>query len=155
LETAGASTPTPPEAELATSTSTPEASALKYDAPELLEPADGSRIPWKGTLLLTWSSAGTLTGDEYYHLHFERPPRTESEQWYGDYVFTKDTEFLLQGAFLAPFHLSADQGEAAVEWWVRVVRKTGEDAGGKPEGSDVGLHSERRTLILEPKPKDL
>jgi hypothetical protein len=95
---------------------------------------------------------GKLAEDEYYHLHMERRPATEGEDWYGDYVYTKDASYLAEGAFLAPFHPPADRGEATVYWWVRVVRKTGEDTNGKPTGVDIGAHSEERTLRLEPKP---
>jgi hypothetical protein len=135
-------------------TSTPAAEDLKYAAPVLLEPPDGTRISWKSSHLLEWDSVGELAEDEYYHLHLERPPQTDTAQWYGDYVFTKDTEYLIGGSFLAPFHPPEVQGDATVYWWVRVVRKTGEDESGKPTGVDVGEHSERRTLILEPKPED-
>ena len=43
----------------------------------------------------------------------------------------------LRSAFLAPFHLPSEQGQAEVYWWVRVVRKTGEDENGKPVGVDI------------------
>ena len=97
---------------------------------------------------------GELGEDEFYHVHLERPPKTEAEQWYGDYVYTKDTELLVEGAFLAPFHLPAEQGHGVVYWWVRVVRRTGEDASGKPIGIDIGAPSEKRTFVTEPKPSD-
>ena len=103
-------------------------------------------------MILEWSSVGDLAEDEYYHLHMERRPATEGEDWYGDYVYTKDISYLAEGDFLAPFHPPADRGEATVYWWVRVVRKTGEDKDGKPTGVDIGAHSEERTLRLEPKP---
>lgn len=103
-------------------------------------------------MTLEWTSVGKLGADEYYHLHMERRPTTEGEDWYGDYVYTKETSYLAEGDFLAPFHPPADRGEATVYWWVRVVRKTGEDADGKPIGIDIGANSEERTLILEPKP---
>jgi hypothetical protein len=89
---------------------TPDPSAFKYPPPALLDPPENQPVDWRGSVLLKWSSAGELAEDEYYHVHVERPPKTESEQWYGDYVYTKDVEQLLRGAFLAPFHLPAEQG---------------------------------------------
>jgi len=126
---------------------------IKYPGPALLEPPNDRPVSWKSTVLLKWSSVGKLASDEYYHLHLERRPEAEGQDWYGDYVYTKDTQFLAEGAFLAPFHPPYEYGEVAVYWWVRVVRKTGEDENGKPLGVDIGELSEERTLILEPKPE--
>jgi hypothetical protein len=135
-----------------TPTGTPDADSLKYPPPALVDPPDGRSVGWRGTITLVWQSVGELTADEYYHVHLDRPPQTEGEQWYGDYVFSKDTTLLLEQSFLAPFHLGAEYGSAVVYWWVRVVRKTGEDANGKPLGIDIGLPSERRFFIVEPRP---
>ncbi len=147
-ETEVAPTPAP-----TTPTATPEAPVVKYPAPVLLDPPNNRPVSWKSTVLLKWSSVGELAEDEYYHVHLERPPKTTSEEWYGDYVYVKETEYLVAGAFLDPFHLPEEYGHAVVYWWVRVVRKTGEDPGGKPLGIDIGEHSEKRTLILDPKPE--
>ena len=149
--------PKPTQTKAATSkpptpTNTPDASDLIYPPPALLDPPNGRPVSWQSTVILEWSSVGDLAEDEYYHLHMERRPATEGEDWYGDYVYTKDTSYLAEGDFLAPFHPPVDRGEATVYWWVRVVRKTGEDKDGKPTGVDIGAHSEERTLRLEPKP---
>jgi hypothetical protein len=133
---------------------TPAPGALKYPPPVLLDPPTNRPVSWNSRVLLKWAPVGELAEDEYYHLHLERPPKTDVQQWYGDYVYRKDTEYLLEGAFLAPFHLPAEQGDAVVNWWVRVVRKIGEDDSGKPLGVDVSGHSEKRTLIIEPKPEN-
>jgi hypothetical protein len=133
-------------------TATTSASTYKYPPPALLDPPNARPVSWESTVILTWSSVGKLAADEYYHLHLERRPATAGEEWYGDYVYTKDTSYLAGGAFLAPFHQTADRGPATVYWWVRVVRKTGVDDNGKPLGVDIGASSEERTLILEPKP---
>jgi hypothetical protein len=135
-------------------TNTPDSAALKYPPPALLDPPNNQPISWKSTVLLKWSTVGDLAEDEYYHVHLERPPKSEAVEWWGDYVYTKEPEFLAGMDFLAPFHYSADYGHAVVYWWVRVVRKTGEGPDGKPVGQDIGAHSEKRTLILEPKPED-
>lgn len=142
-------TPPPPAP-----TSTPDSAALQYPPPALLDPPNNQPVSWKSTVLLKWSSVGDLGKDEYYHVHLERPPKSEGVAWWGDYAYTKETEFLAEAVFLAPFHYSADYGHAVVYWWVRVVRKTGEGEDGKPVGGDIGAHSEKRTLILEPKPED-
>ena len=149
--------PKPTQTKAATSeppapTDTPDASDLVYPPPALLDPPNERPVGWESTVTLKWSSVGDLAEDEYYHLHMERRPATEGEDWYGDYVYTKDTSYLAEGAFLAPFHPPGDYGESTVYWWVRVVRKTGEDENGKPTGVDIGAHSEERTLRLDPKP---
>jgi len=142
---AATSEPPPP-------TDTPDAGEFKYPAPALLEPPNDRPVSWQSTVIFEWSSVGALGKDEYYHVHLERRPTTESEQWYGDYVYTKETSFLADTSFLSPFHPPADRGPATVYWWVRVVRKTGEDESGKPVGVDIGQNSVERTLVLEPKP---
>lgn len=109
-------------------------------------------MAWSGAALFKWSQVGPLRVDEYYHLHLERRPRTAGQPWYGDYVFTKETQFLAEASFLAPFHPSMEHGQATLYWWVRVVHKTGEDENGKPLGVDISPYSEERTLILDPKP---
>jgi hypothetical protein len=126
---------------------------LKYPAPALLEPPRDRPVSWKSTVLLKWSSVGNLASDEYYHLHLERRPDAEGQDWYGDYVYTKDTQFLAEVAFLAPFHPPHEYGQGTVYWWVRVVRKTGEDRNGKPLGVNIGEFSGEWTLILDPKPE--
>jgi hypothetical protein len=129
-------------------TNTPGTAALRCPPPVLLEPPANRPVSWGSTILLIWAS-----DDEYYHVHMERRPRTAEEPWYGDYIYTKDTQFLAEGAFLAPFHPAQEHGHGIVYWWVRVVRKTGEDKNGKPIGIDISPSSEERTLILEPKPE--
>ncbi len=146
--TEAAPTPAPP-----TPTDTPDAADLVYPPPALLDPPDGRPVAWKSTVLLKWSSVGELAEDEYYHLHLERRPLREGQEWYGDYVYTKEPQYWAEADFLAPFHAPAEVGEATVYWWVRVVRKTGEDENGKPVGVDIGAHSEERTLVLDPKPE--
>jgi hypothetical protein len=134
-------------------TNTTSTSELKYPAPVLVDPPNNRPVSWNGELTLIWEPVGELAEDEYYHVHLERPPKTEAVDWWGDYVYTKDTELVLQSPFLAPFHYAAEHGHAVVYWWVRVVRKTGEDEAGKPLGVDLSAPSEKRTLILDPKPE--
>ena len=156
VSTEGSDTSTPMPTPTATPapTRTRAATELKYPPPGLLEPPEDRPVSWKSTVVLEWSSVGQLASDEYYHLHLERRPGTAQEPWYGDYVFTKDTRYVVGGTFLDPFHPSAEHGAGEVYWWVRVVRKTGEGSDGKPLGIDLSPPSEERTLILEPKPRD-
>ena len=135
-------------------TVTPDPSNLKYPAPVLLDPPSGIPVEWKGTIRLVWDGVGELAEDEYYHVHLERPPPSDVVPWWGDYVYTKDTFLFVDQSFLAPFHLAAEHGRANVYWWVRVVRKTGEDDNGKPVGVDVGLPSERWFFVVEPSAGD-
>jgi hypothetical protein len=136
-----------------TPTDTPATEEFIYPPPALLDPPDERPVSWKNTVLLQWASVGELAEDEYYHLHLERRPEAEGQEWYGDYVYTKENEFLAQADFLAPFHPPAEYGKGMVFWWVRVVRKTGEDNQGKPVGMDISAHSEERSLILDAKPE--
>jgi hypothetical protein len=146
-----AMTPTPVTTKTPTNTPAPE--EIKYRAPELLDPPPEGRVGWKSRLLLKWSSVAELAQDEFYKVEFDRPPVTEAMLPYGDYVFVKDSEYLWEGSALAPFHPPEVQGEAVVYWWVRVVRKTGEDENGKPVGVDISPPSDKWTLVLEPKPE--
>jgi hypothetical protein len=157
-ETAGSAQQTPvataspvPQAGIVATGPSPTGARL-YEAPTLLEPAEDQTVAWSGAALFKWSQVGSLRADEYYHLHLERRPRTAGQPWYGDYVFTKETQFLAEASFLAPFHPSVEHGQATLYWWVRVVHKTGEDENGKPLGIDISPYSEERTLILDPKP---
>jgi hypothetical protein len=134
-------------------TRTPEMAETIYPPPVLLEPPNNRPVRWRESVPLIWSSVGELAEDEYYHLHLERRPQTEGQEWYGDYVYTKETEFLVEPSFLAPFHPPNAQGHGFVYWWVRVVRKTGEDENGKPIGIDLSPSSEERVFIVEPKPE--
>ena len=81
-------TPAPP-----TPTNTPDAADLIYPPPALLDPPDGRPVSWKSSVVLNWSAVGELAEDEYYHLHLERRPATEGQEWYGDYVYTKEPEY--------------------------------------------------------------
>lgn len=133
-------------------TEIPLTGVMLYPPPSLLEPPQNQPVAWGSTMLLQWSSVGELAEDQYYHVHLERRPKTAGQEWYGDYVFTKETQLRAEVPFLAPFHPSIEHGQATVYWWVWVVQKTGEDENGKPIGVDISPYSEERTLILDPKP---
>mgnify|MGYP001819546887 CR=1 FL=1 len=133
-------------------TATSDPAGLKYRAPVLKDPPSGRPVGWRDTITLVWEEVGRLAEGEFYHVHMERPPVVEGLEWYGDYVYTKDTTLLVAQSFLAPFHLAAEHGQAKVDWWVRVVRKTGEDENGKPVGVDISPHSAKWHFIVEPRP---
>jgi|GEM_PF-1679122 len=136
-----------------TATNTPAPEEIKYSAPVPLDPPPEGRVSWRSRVLLNWTPVGELAEDEYYRLEFDRPPTTEGMEPYGDYVFVKDNQYLWEKAALAPFHPPEVQGDAMVYWWVRAVRKTGEDENGKPLGIDISPPSDKWALILEPKPE--
>jgi hypothetical protein len=129
-----------------------EAPETKYPPPALQSPPDEVPISWGYSVLLEWSSVGDLAEDEYYRVQLDAYREVNDEPWYGDYVFVKETSFRAEEAFLAPFHPPVAQGQGVVYWWVEVVRKTGEDANGKPLGEPLSQPSEKRTFITEPKP---
>lgn len=134
-------------------TSTEASFAIKYPPPQLLEPSNNQPISWQGTMTFIWAPVGDLAEDEYYVLEFYRPPKTAAIQPWGDFIYLKETAFVWEGSFKDPFHLPEVDGDAVVEWWVRVAHKTGEDSSGKPIGIDISAPSERRTVILRPKPE--
>jgi len=150
---APAASPTPQSQRL-TPSATPEPAALRYPPPVLREPPDGMQVAWKSEVVLEWDLVGELAEDEYYRIDLERPVSTAGTTAYGDYAYSKEPKYVLGGAFLDPFHPPEPQGDSAVYWWVRVVRKTGEDAIGKPLGVDLSPTSEKRILIVEAKPAD-
>lgn len=133
---------------------TPLKPSVKYPPPTLLNPPDGVPISWNYSVLMEWSDVGELEEDEYYHLHLDGVREVTGEPWYGDYIYTKETSYRAEEAFLAPFHPPQEQGRAVVSWWVRVVRKTGVGKDGKPVGVDIGTPSEKRTFITESKPNE-
>lgn len=147
-------TPTQRPASRPSPTPSPTYTAVPYAyrLPQLLEPPVGVAMSWKSSVLLEWSPVGDLADDEYYALHLDAFRESDGSFWYGDYVFTKDTSYRLEGAFLAPFHPPESQGRGLVYWWVAVVHKTGETADGKPLGVEISPQSDKRFFIAEPKP---
>ena len=111
-------------------------------------------MQWRAELTLEWEPVGELAEDEYYRVDLYRPSETEGLSEYGDSVLSKEPIAVFRHSFLAAFHPPEVQGDAEVEWWVRVVRKTGEDENGKPVSLDLGAASGRRTLVFDPKPED-
>jgi hypothetical protein len=126
--------------------------AIKYPAPDLPGPPDAYPLGWKAGIVLKWRPGGQLAEDEFYHVHLEACRQMDGSHWYGVCVSTKDTTLEIEPGFLDPFHPPNQDGFAEVEWWVHVVRKTGEDEHGKPQGVALGHPSQRWTFIAEPKP---
>jgi hypothetical protein len=147
-------TATPGQATPPKPTRTPAPDASIYPPPTLREPPEGARVQWRAELTLEWEPVGELAEDEYYRVDLHRPSETEGLSEYGDSVLSKEPIAVFRHSFLAAFHPPEVQGDAEVEWWVRVVRKTGEDENGKPVSQDLGAPSGKRTLIFDPKPDD-
>jgi hypothetical protein len=135
-------------------TRTPAADTSVYPPPSLREPPEGARVPWRSELTLEWDPVGELAEDEYYRVDLHRPSETEGLSEYGDSVLSKEPSAVFRHSFLAAFHPPEVQGDAEVEWWVKVVRKTGEDENGKPVSLDLSAPSGKRTLVFDPKPED-
>jgi hypothetical protein len=136
----------------ATPTTTVESMELLYPSPVLLEPPPDMAVTWGSRILFQWTSVGELGADDFYVVEFYRPPKPGMDG-YGDSFFVKETEYLWEEAAKDPFHPPEVQGTVVVDWWVRVVRKIGEDDNGKPIGVDISLPSDRWTVILDPKPE--
>jgi hypothetical protein len=117
-----------------------------------LEPQNEHRVPWRGTVVFEWVPVGELAEDEYYRIDLDRPVQREGMiPAYGDWFHVKEPRFVWSGNASAPFHPPGTEGDAQVYWWVRVVRKTGQDEAGRLIGADISPLSEERFLILEPK----
>jgi hypothetical protein len=125
----------------------------KYPAPVLKEPKSGGTVGLKWNVVLEWEPVGALSEDEYYHLHMDAYRESDGASWRGDYVYTKETSYTAEGAFLDPFRPPESQGPARVYWWVSVARRTGENPAGKPLGVEISPYSDKWYFILEPKPE--
>jgi hypothetical protein len=147
-------TATPEKAAPPKPTGTPAPDTSVYPPPTLREPPDGARVHWRGELTLEWEPVGELADDEHYRVNLHRLSKTEGLSEYGDSVLSKEPSAVLRHSFLAAFHPPEVQGDANVEWWVTVVRKTGEDENGKPISLDLSAPSGKRILVLSPKPED-
>jgi hypothetical protein len=134
-----------------TSTSAPT-SVAAYPAPVLREPQDDAPFSWGSAVIFEWEPAGSLKSDEYYVVQLEAALEVTGAFWYGDQFYTQDTQLALVDAAIAPFHPPSGSGKALVSWWVRVVRKVGEDENGKPIAEDIGEPSSKRVFVTEPKP---
>jgi hypothetical protein len=90
--------------------------------------------------VLNWQPVGSLAPDEYYvpTVAYQR----YGETWYDETPWTKETTWALSDhRYLLDL---SDNGE--YRWAVRVMRRTGVNAEGRPEGTPRSPLSEVRAL---------
>lgn len=136
------STPTADSAtrSLPTSTSTPRpvtvpparegtpTTGVIYPAPVLMSPADGSSHQDSSGPVLSWSSRGDLSGEEYYRITVDYPH--EGKTW-------REVGWSQHLSWQVPDYLSLlISGPNDCRWSVQVVRVTEKDAAGTPINSE-------------------
>jgi hypothetical protein len=111
-----------------------------------LEPADGRTFAAGDTIVLSWQSVGQLPADAYYEVRVAYSPASNpAETWYDETPWRKETRWTLSDHSYLP-GLSAD---GQFRWSVRVMRKTGQNAQGRPTGTPLSPTSGTRTLIWQ------
>mgnify|MGYP001036238772 CR=1 FL=1 len=109
-------------------------------APTLVSPENGRVYTSWDTVVLEWGAVGQLAPDEYYvpTVAYQR----FGDTWYDETPWTKGTSWALSDhRYLLDL---SDNGE--FRWAVRVMRRTGINNEGKPEGTPRSPMSEVRTL---------
>ncbi len=133
--TARPTSPPPPPAPTPTPAVRPQ-----FPAPPLLSPTNGQVFSSRDTIVLRWEPVGQLAPDEYYvpAVHYLR---------YGD-SWPDETPWLKEPSWEMSEHRYllelSDDGD--FRWAVRVMRRTGINNEGKPEGTARSPMSEVRTL---------
>lgn len=117
---------------------------MQFPAPRPVSPADGQVFSTRDQIVLQWQAVGQLAPNEYYvptvfYLHL-------GETWYDDTPWLKETSWTLSDHAYLPG--LSDNGE--FQWAVRVIRRTGINAEGKPEGTAISPMSQVRRLIWRP-----
>jgi serine/threonine protein kinase len=127
-------------------TRTPTRTANQFSAPNLLEPADGRTFVYGDSIVLTWQPVGQLPADGYYEVVVAYSPASDpSQTWKDETPWTKETRWTLSDHDYLP-GLSAD---GKFRWSVHVMRKTGQNAQGKPTGTPLSPMSATRTLTWQ------
>ena len=117
--------------------------ATQFSAPKLSSPADGSKFAVGDKIVLSWQSVGNLPADGYYEIVVAYSPASDpSQTWHDETPWTKETRWTLSEHSYLP-GLSAD---GKFRWSVRVMRKTGQNAQGRPTGTALSPMSATRTL---------
>ncbi len=112
----------------------------QFPAPVLQSPPEGRVYSSNDSVVLRWEPVGQLAPDEYYvptvaFLRF-------GETWYDETPWTKQPSWdMSEHRYLLDL---SDNGE--FRWAVRVMRRTGINNEGKPEGTARSPLSEVRTL---------
>lgn len=123
----------------------PPPTPTKIPAPVLRSPPDGDVYSFRDEVVLEWEPVGQLAADEFY------VPIVERTQW-GNQVldetpWTKETQWRMSDhEYLLEY---SDDGE--FRWAVQVMRRTGTNEKGRPEGTPRSPMSEVRTLIWKKK----
>jgi len=133
----GSPTPTLTATSLPTPTPTP---APPYPAPALLTPTDEEVFLGEGAaILLSWTSVGILSEDEWYvvHVHYTVDGKMRSvSEW------TQATSWHVPAAFY-----SAEADSYLYRWNVIVMRQTGMKPDGTREGVPISPLSETRSFL--------
>jgi tetratricopeptide (TPR) repeat protein len=128
-------TPAPP-----TPTPVPDVVVMKYPAPELFMPEDGTLFT-SGEfteIVLQWFSVGELSEDEFYNVTVMRKVGGEPRYWGAGLTETQ---------WQVPTRAGYGKADDDMFWWWVVVKKavtTTED--GKPDGPEISPASEWRTF---------
>jgi hypothetical protein len=136
-------TPTPTRRRVVVPTTRPSPTPTLFPAPRLISPQSGQIFSAGEEIVLRWESVGPLANNAYYriqvaYLHF-------GETWYDDTPWTKSTSWALSDhAYLVEDTSLSDDDR--FHWAVQVMRKTGNDADGKPTGVPASPLSEARNL---------
>jgi len=130
-------TPTPTATPSPTPTGTP---APPYPAPALLTPADEEVfLGEEADILLSWTSVGILSEDEWYvvHVHYTVDGKMRAmSEW------TQATSWRVPATFY-----SAQADSSLYRWNVIVMRQTGMKPDGTREGVPVSPLSETRSFL--------
>jgi hypothetical protein len=117
---------------------------MQYDAPKLVSPFDGQVFSERDKITLSWQPVAQLAPNEYYvpTVAYLRLGETwyDETPWINQPSLTRwdlsDHRYLLD---------LSDDGQ--FRWAVRVMRRTGINEEGRPEGVAVSPLSEVRTFI--------
>jgi hypothetical protein len=106
----------------------------------LLSPQNGQVFSARDSIVLSWQPVGQLAPDEYYvptvaYLRF-------GETWYDETPWSKQPSWDMS----SHRYLLELSDDGSFRWAVRVMRRTGINNEGKPEGTARSPLSEVRTL---------
>jgi serine/threonine-protein kinase len=119
-------------------------------APILMSPGDGQTFAHNDQIVLEWQPVGQLPQDGYYEVIVEYTPAQDPQTtWTDETPWVKTPNWTLSEHAYLP-GLSAD---GLFRWSVRVMRKTGENAQGRPNGTALSPASTARTLTWQAPPQ--
>jgi len=139
-------TSTPKLTRRPTLTPTPDLRST-YPAPALTGPADGETFGGQAQVVLSWQAVGELREDEYYVV--ELAYNHKGAVWYDETPWLRETSWELS----THRYLHDLSSDGVYRWSVRVMRRTGADAAGRPVGEPLSPSSEMRTLVWQAPPR--